>query len=293
MYSFQGCFLLNDDICLNNYFTLHQENSSSVGDCENLAKINAAPFFALTGGNTNKASCLLGNDSDTVSDTITSLTNSKNKIDIQNISEIDLSKKPNICGYNNPNKKTDIYAGANAFSLYTSANTMLLYKNKDLLKLTYESAYFFNNKLKQLDEDFKKIIDNLKNSYIEYIRSKAESQAFGDTIEEPDNVITKRENIIQILTDLIRLYNNYNNLINDIVKSSQVVFEKLNVFRSSTGLLQSQFNTNNDILDNLLNANRADNGQLLNNTLKRNVLIAQNILLILILISLFFIKKNK
>ena len=105
MYSFQGCFLLNDDICLNNYFTLHQENSSSVGDCENLAKINAAPFFALTGGNRNKASCLLGNDSDTVSDTITSLTNSKNKIDIQNISEIDLSKKPNICGYNNQIKK--------------------------------------------------------------------------------------------------------------------------------------------------------------------------------------------
>ena len=35
---------------------------------------------------------------------------------------------------------------------------MLLYENKDLLKLTYESAYFFNNKLKQLDEDFKKIM---------------------------------------------------------------------------------------------------------------------------------------
>ena len=105
-------------------------------------------------------------------------------------------------------------------------------------------------------------------------------------------MLLQRDNIIQILTDLIRLYNNYNNLINDIVKNSEEVFEKLNVFRSSTSLLQSQFNTNNDILDNLLNANRADNGQLLNNTLKRNVLIAQNILLILILISLFF-KKNK
>lgn len=291
MFSFQGCYSISDDICLNKYFTQHQQNSSSVGDCENLAKINNSPFFALTSGNINRATCLLGTDI-SVNETITLLSNSKHKLNIQDICNSDITNKSNICGYNNPNKKTNIYAGKNSFSLYTSANTMLLYKNQGLLSKTYESPFYFNNKLKQLDDNFKKIINNLKNAYLEYIRSKAEAQAFNDTIEETSNVKKQKENLIQILTDLIRLDNNYNNLINEIVNNSRIVFEKLNVFRSSTSLLQGELFNNKEVLQQLLNNNRADNGQLLDNNLKKNVLIAQNIILIIILFSLLFIKKN-
>lgn len=291
MFSFQGCYSTHNDLCLNNFFTIHQQNTSSVGDCKNLAKINNSPFFALTGGNTNNATCLLGNDI-SINENITYLSNSKHKLNIQDICNSDLSKKSNICGYNNPNKKTDIYASNDAFSLYTSANTMLFYKNQDLLNKTYQSPFYFNNKLKNLDDDFNKIINNLRTSYLEFIRSKAESQAFNDTIEEPKNVSNKKENLIQILTDLIRLDNNYNNLITEIINNSKIVFSKLNVFRSSSSLLENELFNNKDILDQLLNTNRADNGQLLSNNLKRNVLISQNIILIIILISLLFIKKN-
>lgn len=291
MFSFQGCYSLSDDICLNNYFTQHQQNSSSVGDCENLARINYSPFFALTGGNVNRATCLLGTDV-SVNETITLLSNSKHRLKIQDICNSDITNKSNICGYNNPNKKTNIYAGKNSFSLYTSANTMLLFQNQGLLSKTYDSPFYFNNRLKQLDNNFKKIINNLKNAYLEYIRSKAEAQAFNDTIEEPKNIIKQKENLIQILTDLIRLDNNYNNLINDIIRNSRVVFEKLNVFRSSTSLLQSQLFNNRDVLQQLLNNNRGDNGEMLNNNLKKNVLIAQNVILIIILFSLLFIKKK-
>ena len=131
MYSFQGCYSLNNDISINNIFTTHQKNSSSVGDCERIASINNSPFFALTGGNINKATCLLGTDV-SVNNNITLLSNYKNKVKIQDICNSDLSNRPNLCGYNNPNKKTDIYSGDNNYSLYTSANSMLLFKNQGL-----------------------------------------------------------------------------------------------------------------------------------------------------------------
>ena len=125
-----------------------------------------------------------------------------------------------------------------------------------------------------------------------FIRSKAESQAFNDMIDEPKNVSNQKENLIQILTDVISLDNNYNNLITELINNSKIVFSKLNVFRSSSSLLESELFNNKDILNQLLNTNRADNGQLLMNNLKKNVLISQNIILIIILISLLFIKKN-
>ena len=111
-------------------------------------------------------------------------------------------------------------------------------------------------------------------------------------IDEPKNVSNQKENLIQILTDLISLDNNYNNLITELINNSKIVFSKLNVFRSSSSLLESELFNNKDILNQLLNTNRADNGQLLMNNLKKNVLISQNIILIIILISLLFIKKN-
>lgn len=291
MFSFQGCYSLSNDICLNKYFTQYQQNSSSVGDCENLAKINNSPFFALTGGNVNKATCLLGSDI-SVNENITFLTNSNNKLNIQDICNTDIANKSNICGYNNPNKKTDIYAGKNSYSLYTSSNTMLLYKNQDILNQTYESEFYFNNKLKQLDDNFKQLIKNLKTSYLDYITSKAHAQSFNDTIEEPTNVKNNKNNLLSVLTDLISLDNNYNSLINEIISNSKIVFEKLNVFRSSTKLLDSELFNNNEIFQQLINDNRADNGELLDNNLKRNVLIAENIILIIILILLLFVKKN-
>lgn len=291
MYSFQGCYSLSSDMSFDNYFIKDIKNNSSIGDCENEAKINDAPFFALTGGNIYEAKCLIGKN-DSVNENVTFLTNSKNKLNIQDICNSNISKKQNICGYNNSFKKTDIYAGKNAYSLYTSENTNLLYKNQKLLTKTYESPFYFENKLQELDNNFKNIISNLKNAYIEYIRSKSESQVFNDNIEEPRNIIIKKEIIIQILTDLINLDNNYNNLINEIVNNSKIVFEKLDVFRSSTGILQNEIFNNKDVLDNLLNINRADNGQLLDNNLKKNVLIFQNILLLISVISILFIKKN-
>ena len=291
MFSFQGCYSLSNDICLNKYFTQYQQNSSSVGDCENLAKINNSPFFALTGGNVNKATCLLGSDI-SVNENITFLTNSNNKLNIQDICNTDIANKSNICGYNNPNKKTNIYAGKNSYSLYSSSNTMLLYKNQDILNQTYESEFYFNNKLKQLDDNFKQLIKSLKTSYLDYITSKANAQSFNDTIEEPTNVKNNKNNLLSVLTDLISLDNNYNSLINEIISNSKIVFEKLNVFRSSTKLLDSELFNNNEIFQQLINDNRADNGELLDNNLKKNVLIAENIILIIILILLLFVKKN-
>lgn len=291
MFSFQGCYSLSNDISLNKYFTQYQQNSSSVGDCENLAKINNSPFFALTGGNVNKATCLLGSDI-SVNENITFLTNSNNKLNIQDICNTDIANKSNICGYNNLNKKTNIYAGKNSFSLYTSSDTMLLYKNQDILNKTYESEFYFNNKLKQLDDNFKQLIKSLKTSYLDYITSKAQAQSFNDTIEEPTNVKNSKNNLLSVLTDLISLDNNYNSLINEIISNSKIVFEKLNVFRSSTKLLDSELFNNNEIFQQLINDNRADNGQLLDNNLKKNVLIAENIILIIILILLLFVKKN-
>ena len=292
MYSFQGCYSISNDISINNYFTKNIKNNSSIGDCKNEAKINNAPFFALTGGNIYNAKCLIGKN-ELINENITFLTNSKNKLNINDICNSDISKKSHICGYNNLNKKTDIYAGKNAYSLYTSENTNLLYKNQKLLSKTYESPFYFENNLQELDNNFKNIIKNLKNSYIEYIRSKSESQVFNDNIEEPKNIIIKKENLIQIFTDLINLDNNYNNLINKIINNSNTVFEKLNVFRSSTGILQNEIYNNKDKLDELLNINRADNGQLLDNKLKKNVLILQNIILLISIISILFLKKNK
>jgi hypothetical protein len=292
MYSFQGCYLKND-ICLNNFFTKNIQKNSSLGDCENIAKINNAPYFALTSGNINNASCLIGNDI-SVNENITLLSSKNNKININNISKIDFDKSPNACGYNNDNKKTDIYASSNAYSLYTSKNTMLLYNNKNLLQKTYESSYYFNNWLTTLDKDFNKIINNLKNTYLEYIRSKAEVQDFNDYINEPSNIKNKKENLIQILTDLLRLDNNYNNLINEIINNSKILFEKLNIYKTSTGLLENDIFNNKNILDKLLNTNNAENGELVNNNLKKNNLIAQNIILIIIIIIIIVVlKKNK
>ena len=292
MYSFQGCYLKND-ICLNNFFTKNIQENSSIGDCTNIARINNAPFFAMSNGNLNNATCLIGNDI-SVNENITLLSNKNNKINIKNISKVDFSKTPNACGYNNENKKTDIYASSNAYSLYTSKNSMLLYNNKDLLKKTYESPYYFNNWLKTLNQDFSKIIHNLKEAYLEYIRSKAEVQDFNDYINEPANIKSKKENLIQILTDLLKLDNNYNNLINELVINSKIMFEKLNVYRSSTGLLENDILNNKIILEDLLDTNNGENGQLINNNLKKYNLIAQNILLlILIVIIIIILKKNR
>lgn len=290
MYSFQGCYLKND-ICFNNFFTKNIEQNSSVGDCENIAKINNAPYFALTSGNINNATCLIGNDI-TTNKNITSLSNKNNKINIENISKIDFTKTPNACGYNNENKKTDVYASTNAYSLYTSKDTMLLYNNQDLLKKTYESPYYFNNSLKTLNEDFSKIMTNLKETYLEYIRSKAEVQDFNDYINEPGNIKSKKENLIQIIIDLLKLDNNYNNLINELLTNSKIIFEKLNVYKSSTGLLENDLFNNKVILEDLLNTNNGQNGQLVNNNLKKNNLIAQNIILLIIIsIIIIFLKK--
>jgi hypothetical protein len=292
MYSFEGCYLKND-ICLNNFFMKNIHENSNIEECNNIAKINNAPFFAMSNGNLNNSSCLIGNDV-SINENITVLSNKNNKINIKNISKIDFTKIPNACGYNNENNKTDIYASSNAYSLYTSQDSMLLYNNKDLLNKTYENPYYFNNWLKTLDSDFNKITTNLKNAYLEYIRSKSEAQDFNDYINEPANIKSKKENLIQIITDLIKLDNNYNNLINELFINSKIIFEKLNIYKSSTGLLENDFLNNKEILEDLLNTNNGENGQLINNNLKKNNLITQNILLlILIVIIIIILKKNR
>ena len=291
MYSFQGCYKISDDICLNNFFTINNDNNSTIGDCKNAASINNSPFFAMTDGNIQHATCLLGKNNN-VNNNITRLSNTNNKVNIQNINNQELRDKPNICGFNKSNKKTDIYAGSNVFSLYTSKNTMLMYKNKDLLKKTYESPYYFNNELKQLDNDFNNIIKKIKVSYIDYLITKASEQDLNDTISNSQNVKNKNNVFILAITDLITLNNNYNKLINNLVKNSKIVFEKLNVFKSSTGLLENELFNNKEVLDELLNNNRGDNEELLNNKLKKYLFVSEITIITLIIISLFLIKKK-
>lgn len=291
MYSFEGCYLKND-ICLNNFFMKNIHKNSNIEECTNIANINNAPFFAMTNGNLNNSSCLIGNDI-SINENITLLSNKNNKINIKNISNINFDNVPNACGYNN-NNNNDIYASSNAYSLYTSKNTMLLYNNKDLLNKTYENPYYFNNWLKTLDSDFYKITANLKNAYLEYIRSKSEVQDFNDYINEPTNVKNKKENLLKIITDLLKLDNNYNQLINELFINSKIIFEKLGIYKNSTKLLQNNILDNKITLKDLLNTNNSENGQLLNNNLKKNNLIAQNILLVLIIvIIIIFLKKNR
>lgn len=291
MYSFQGCYKISDDICLNNFFTINNENNSSIGDCKNAARINDSPFFAMTNGNIQHATCLLGNDV-SINSNITTLSNINNKINIENINNEDLTNKPNICGFNQLNKKSDIYAGSNVFSLYTSENTMLLYKNQNLLKKSYESPYYYNNWLKQLDNDFNNIIDKIKTSYIDYLTTKAYDQDINDIINNTDNAKNKQNMFVSAITDLINLNNDYNKLINDLVKNSKIVFEKLNVFKSSTGLLENELFNNKEVLDKLLSNNRGDNEELLNKKLKKYLLVSEISIITLIIIFLFFIKKK-
>lgn len=291
MYTFQGCYKISDDICLNNFFTINNENNSSIGDCKNAARINNSPFFAMTNGNIQHATCLLGNDI-SVNSNITTLSNTNNKVNIQNIKNQDLKNKPDICGFNQPNKKSDIYAGSNVFSLYTSENAMLLYKNQNLLKKTYESPYYYNNWLKQLDNDFNNIMKKIKTSYIDYLTTKAYDQNLNDIIINTDSAKNKQNTFVSAVTDLINLNNDYNKLINDLVKNSKIVFEKLNVFKSSTGLLENELFNNKQILDELLSDNRGDNEQLLNNKLKKYLLVSEITIITLIIIFLFFIKKK-
>jgi hypothetical protein len=291
MYSFQGCYKVSDDICLNNFFTINNKNSSSIGDCKNAASVNDSPFFAMTDGNIQHATCLLGKNTN-INNNITTLSNTNNKVNIQNINNQELRDKPNICGFNNSNKKTDIYAGSNLFSLYTSKNTMLMYKNQDLLKKTYESPYYFNNWLKQLDNDFNNIINKIKVAYRDYLITKASEQDLNNVISNSQTVKNKNNVFVLAVADLISLNNQYNNLINNLVKNSKIVFEKLNVFKSSTGLLENELFNNKEVLDQLLNNNRGDNEELLNNKLKKYLLVSEITIITLITISLFLIKKK-
>ena len=291
MYSFQGCYKISDDICLNNFFTINNKNNSSIGDCKNAARINNSPFFAVTNGNIQHATCLLGNDV-SINSNITTLSNTNNKVDIQNINNQELKDKPDICGFNQANKKSDIYAGSNVFSLYTSENAMLLYKNQNLLKKTHESPYYYNNWLKQLNNDFNNIIEKIKTSYVDYLTTKAYDQNLNDIINNTDSAKNKQNIFVLAITDLINLNNDYNNLINDLVKNSKIVFEKLNVFKSSTGLLENELFDNKQVLDELLSDNRGDNEELLNNKLKKYLLVSEITIITLIIISLFFIKKK-
>lgn len=291
MYSLQGCYSFDNDICLNNIFD-KKSDFSSVNNCKNIAKFNNSPFFIMTNGNINDGSCFLGKDI-SINENIKHLSNDTRKLKIENISNKNIKNIDNICGYNNLSTKNDVYAGSNSYSLYTSADSMLVYNNENILKEKYELPSYYSNSLDNLNKDFSNIITNLKNSYIDYIKSKAEDQAFNDIINNPKIIISKKENIIQILNDLLYLDKNYNNLINNISKNSEIVFSKLNIFRTSSKLFSNELDNNKKELEDLLNMNRGDNEELLSNNLKKVVYFLNNIFLIIIILIFLFIKKNK
>ena len=291
MYSFKGCYSIND-ICLNNFFIEKTKKNTTVKDCINYSKINDAPFFILTNGNRNKAECYLGKDL-SVNNNISLLSKNNNKLKVENISNKDLSKTPNICGYNN-NNNDDIYTGSNGYSLYISNNTSLMYKNKNIINKQFKDSKYFRNWLLEQKNNFDKLNKNLKLSYLEYIRSKCEAQVFNDIIAEPKIVKNKKENLFQTITDMIRLDNQYNNIITELIQNSKIVKNKIDIFQDSTSIVGNNLSSNLEILDKLLDSNKAYNVEIVSNSLKKYVLLSENIILVIVIIILIMLlKKNK
>lgn len=301
MYRFAGCFKIdqcNNTIDLDKYF-IKDSSNSTVSECRSVAIQQKAPFFALTDGNEYKSTCYIGDSSKPLStlNDYKYLINSEGNVTPIDICNIDLSGSSyaNVCGFNTPYESygsKNIYAGSNVYSMYVTEDLSISFRNLHYLEQISESSQYFKNKLSDISKNFFGLLSNIKTSYENYILNRAENQCLSDfkpTVSGNPAAVYNAN-----IQALINNKKDYENLINNLVTNSKIVLQKLEIYNETINSYKSQINIDKSKLDNLLNLDRADNAQLFDNKLKKNVLLAENILIIIIILFIIFkiITKN-